>query len=170
MSPGLATKRSHLQGLWSMARPGLEPGTPRFSGSRPVACLRTKGLQIRAFSAVMPRRDPVTFGRFGARLGLCGGVEVPVSRGRTATTRKGRSAVCATLGSQTGSERHAAGGSMALCMECDSRLWDATRSWDVLPRAPSCRPRNRRSRAAASARRKGCKTAPTLSAHCSMPA
>src|SRR3954447_8405776 len=58
------------------------------------------------FSAVMPRRDPVTFGRFGARLGLCGGVEVPVSRGRTAATGKGRSAVCATLGSQTGPMLH----------------------------------------------------------------
>ena len=64
-----------------MARPGLEPGTPRFSGSRPVACLHTKGLQIPLSRAVMPRRDPVTFGRFGARLGLRGGVEVPASRG-----------------------------------------------------------------------------------------
>jgi hypothetical protein len=50
------------------------------------------------------RRDPVTFGRFGAHLGLCGGVEVPASRGRTAATGKGRSVVCATLGSQTGYE------------------------------------------------------------------
>jgi hypothetical protein len=59
-----------------------------------------------AISAVNPRRDPVTFGRFGECLGLCRGLEVPVSRGRTAATGTGRSAVCATLGSQTGAMLH----------------------------------------------------------------
>jgi hypothetical protein len=40
-----------------MARPGLEPGTPRFSGSREAPRSATKGLQIAALAAqkVVPR-------------------------------------------------------------------------------------------------------------------
>jgi hypothetical protein len=42
---GLILEAADLQALREMARPGLEPGTPRFSGSRPVACLHTKSVQ-----------------------------------------------------------------------------------------------------------------------------
>jgi hypothetical protein len=85
---------ANLRALHAMARPGLEPGTPRFSGSRPVACLHTKGLQIRLSLAVMPRRDPVTFGRFGARLGLRGGVEVPAAEAHRGNRERSICGVC----------------------------------------------------------------------------
>src|SRR5690242_10586612 len=61
-----------------MARPGLEPGTPRFSGTRLTASLVAKGLQISPVLAVGLRSDAVTFLRLGARLGLRGLVEVPM--------------------------------------------------------------------------------------------
>jgi hypothetical protein len=98
---------ANLRALHAMARPGLEPGTPRFSGSRPVACLHTKGLQIRLSLAVMPRRDPVTFGRFGARLGLRGGVEVPAA------------------------EAHRGNRERSICGVCDARVPEATRRYVV---------------------------------------
>ena len=66
-----------------MARPGLEPGTPRFSGSRCTAGLIAKDLQMGLVSTVRRRRDTVGFVWFGARLGLHGGPGVPNEPWRT---------------------------------------------------------------------------------------
>jgi hypothetical protein len=72
-----ATKSAELQGLCEVARPGLEPGTPRFSGSRGRPVPAAKHLQIAGFEAAMPRRDTGGCGRLRAGLGLQGGLEVP---------------------------------------------------------------------------------------------
>jgi hypothetical protein len=81
-----AQESSDLQADRGMARPGLEPGTPRFSGSRSSARLLRKDLQKRRFLVLRPRLDAVASVRFGARLGLCGRVEVlmrvPLPRSR----------------------------------------------------------------------------------------
>jgi hypothetical protein len=66
-----------LQVFPAMARPGLEPGTPRFSGSRGGPVPPAKHLQIARFEAAMPRRDTGGCGRLRAGLGLQGGLEVP---------------------------------------------------------------------------------------------
>jgi hypothetical protein len=79
-----ARKPANLQEPSAMARPGLEPGTPRFSGSRLAATLPGKGLQIDLVATGRPRRNAFGFGFFGARLGLCVRVEVPMSWGGTA--------------------------------------------------------------------------------------
>jgi hypothetical protein len=46
----------------AMARPGLEPGTPRFSGSGGTATLRAERLQVGAFQVGASGRDAVRFG------------------------------------------------------------------------------------------------------------
>jgi hypothetical protein len=68
------------------ARPGLEPGTPRFSGSRGGAIPLPEDLQIRGCESVGVWLDGLGSGRFRAGLGLRLGLEVPMS------------ALCATLG------------------------------------------------------------------------
>ena len=75
--PSLATKVARLQVFPAMARPGLEPGTPRFSGSRHPVVGAAECLQMRGFKAAIARRRTVSLGRFPARLGLHGGSEVP---------------------------------------------------------------------------------------------
>jgi hypothetical protein len=60
-----------------MARPGLEPGTPRFSGSLGSAILSIEGLQIGRFNVGRGSRDSVAVGWIRARLGLRGGRGVP---------------------------------------------------------------------------------------------
>jgi hypothetical protein len=57
-----ATKGGDLQGLCEVARPGLEPGTPRFSGSGGTATLRAERLQVGAFQVGASGRDAVRFG------------------------------------------------------------------------------------------------------------
>jgi hypothetical protein len=53
-----------------MARPGLEPGTPRFSGSRHRPCLVRSDLQIPHFSESACCSDPCGLAPFRAGLGL----------------------------------------------------------------------------------------------------
>jgi hypothetical protein len=62
-----------------VARPGLEPGTPRFSGSRGGAISAGKGLQIRGFRSDAVWRDGVGSGRFRGSMGLRPAVEVPMT-------------------------------------------------------------------------------------------
>jgi hypothetical protein len=63
-----------------MARPGLEPGTPRFSGTLSALLFSEKDLQVALLVGVGPRDDPVAFGRFGAGSGLRARAEVLMSR------------------------------------------------------------------------------------------
>jgi hypothetical protein len=53
-----------------MARPGLEPGTPRFSGSPPVHKPCAKCLHTAHFEDVKRPGEPCRFGRFRFDLGL----------------------------------------------------------------------------------------------------
>jgi hypothetical protein len=69
----------HRIGVFTVARPGLEPGTPRFSGSRGGAVPLTKDLQIRGSQSGATRRDGVGSGRFRGGLGLRRALEVPMS-------------------------------------------------------------------------------------------
>jgi hypothetical protein len=69
-------------GMSAMARPGLEPRTPRFSASRHPAATAAERLQIGGLNATVSRRCAVGFGRFLLRLGLRGGPEVPNTCGR----------------------------------------------------------------------------------------
>jgi len=62
-----------------MARPGLEPGTPRFSGSRGSAISLLKDLQICGFQPGAVWHDRVGSGRFREDLGLRRGLDVPMS-------------------------------------------------------------------------------------------
>jgi hypothetical protein len=89
-APGAILEAADVQALREMARPGLEPGTPRFSVSRARSTLIGKDLQIRLFHRVPSRRDGVGYRRLRARLGLCGGVGVPMSRGDEGTGRAAR--------------------------------------------------------------------------------
>jgi hypothetical protein len=59
---------SDLQADPGMARPGLEPGTPRFSGSRGRAIRLRERLQISGFKVSASWRCAVGFGRFPAPL------------------------------------------------------------------------------------------------------
>jgi hypothetical protein len=63
-----------------MARPGLEPGTPRFSGSRGPHASAAKGLQFDLFPPGDPVRHPSGLVWFTTRLGLRGRLEVPNER------------------------------------------------------------------------------------------
>jgi hypothetical protein len=64
---------------FAMARPGLEPGTPRFSGSRGGAIPLAKDLQIRGSKSDAVWCDGVGSGRFRGGLGLRRALEVPMS-------------------------------------------------------------------------------------------
>jgi hypothetical protein len=65
-----------------MARPGLEPETPRFFRELWWIDIARESTCKPAYSQLgLTRRDAVGCDWFGARLGLCGGVGVPVSRG-----------------------------------------------------------------------------------------
>jgi hypothetical protein len=64
-----ANKGADLQALCEVARPGLEPGTPRFSGSRGGAIPLTKDLQIRRSKSDAVWRDGVGSGRFRGGFG-----------------------------------------------------------------------------------------------------
>jgi hypothetical protein len=72
------TKPAILQALRPMARPGLEPGTPRFSGSRGGAIPLTKDLQNHGCQSDAAWRDGVGSGRFRVGLGLRRGLGVPM--------------------------------------------------------------------------------------------
>ena len=94
-SPDVRQKVADLQDIPAMARPGLEPGTPRFSGSRGRPVPSAKYLQIGALQAAIPRRDAGGCGRLRAGLGLQGGLEVPndprstISWVRSSSSRRG---------------------------------------------------------------------------------
>jgi hypothetical protein len=62
-----------------MARPGLEPGTPRVSGSRGSPGSAAKDLQIFIFAPGKLARHTFGFGLASAGSGLCGRLEVPMS-------------------------------------------------------------------------------------------
>jgi hypothetical protein len=84
-----ATRLRNLQVFLAMARPGLEPGTPRFSGSRGTKIVPAKVLQIRGFRVAARRCDAAGSGWFDARLGLHRGVEVP-NEARPSVPRRAR--------------------------------------------------------------------------------
>jgi len=65
-----------------MARPGLEPGTPRFSGTRQSRCLCEKSLQISVSAVVRCRPYPCRYGECPGGLGPHGAVEVLFAQGR----------------------------------------------------------------------------------------
>jgi hypothetical protein len=80
-------KVGDLQVFPAMARPGLEPGTPRFSGSRGRAIRLTECLQIRGFMGAALPGGAVGSGLLPAHLGLRGGLEVPNRARATAWVR-----------------------------------------------------------------------------------
>jgi len=63
-------EKHDFAGLSLMARPGLEAGTPRFSGSRLVATVARKGPANRGYLRSTVSANGVAFGRLPARLGL----------------------------------------------------------------------------------------------------
>ena len=72
-----------------MARPGLEPGTPRFSWTRAKAHRSMKDLQTKRFRPPHAQRDAVGFAWFGAGLGLRDSLRVPsISIDRRPSTRE----------------------------------------------------------------------------------
>jgi hypothetical protein len=79
--PNSRQELADVQEVPAMARPGLERGTPRFSGSRGRSTMTGEDLQTRLFQRVLSRLDAVGYPRLPARLGLCGRVGVPMSRG-----------------------------------------------------------------------------------------
>jgi hypothetical protein len=77
--PIQSLESANVQAFRPMARPGLEPGTPRFSGSRRGAIPLTKDLQNHGFQSDAVWRDGVGSGRFRVGLGLRRGLRVPMS-------------------------------------------------------------------------------------------
>jgi hypothetical protein len=63
VAPTLTRKRD-FAGFFLMARPGLEPGTPRFSGSGRRTIRLTECLQISGFKIAVSRRSTAGCGRF----------------------------------------------------------------------------------------------------------
>jgi hypothetical protein len=64
-----------------MARPKLEPGTPRFSGPLAGPWFATNGLQTRRFAEPVRRTHACGLAHFRAGLGLRRAREVPIDRG-----------------------------------------------------------------------------------------
>src|SRR5690242_19696244 len=101
--PGLSGGGGRLQALWVMARPGLEPGTPRFSGSHDRARLVAKDLQAGMGGSPEWASMPSLVAGWARILGLRRGSEVPISltqrRSMTSWVRSRRSRLERAVGS-----------------------------------------------------------------------
>jgi hypothetical protein len=80
VGPALRQEVGELQEVPAMARPGLEPGTPRFSGSRSRRWSGAKCLRIDVLWRVAALFDTRALAQFRAGLGLRWAHEVPIDR------------------------------------------------------------------------------------------
>ena len=88
---GLILEAADFQALREMARPGLEPRTPRFSGSRGSPASATKHVHIAILAPGEVVRHAFGWAWFRAGLGLCERLEVSMNRqARVAMPRSSR--------------------------------------------------------------------------------